>query len=177
MGRQGWKEGCAAESGNPAGTTMHLIINSLDTRRDWCLTGFRQERSRRRADWRRDLLQKWRTVENDGSDERGEVGIEREASEWRRWGEEMGERKRMTADGVWGKEVQCAWGRLVAGMAFVDAAQRSIYHVMPCVTSLSHTPNHLLSFTFSLSSLLFTVAVSPFLFPAMFYRCFLDFVT
>lgn len=36
---------CDGVCGYPAGTTMHLIINSLDTR-GWMSDGFRQERSR-----------------------------------------------------------------------------------------------------------------------------------
>lgn len=75
--------------------------------------------------------------------------------------------KRVTADGMCGKGVVFEVGRKV-GMVLMDAAQRSIHHVMSRVTSLSHTLNYPLSFTFSLlrSSLFFIVAVSFSLFNA-----------
>lgn len=102
----------------------------------------------------------------------------REKSEWMEKVKRIkAGRKRVTADGMCGKGVVFEVGRKV-GMALMDAAQRSIHHVMSRVTSLLHTLNYPLSFTFSLPSLFFVLHSCCFLFSFLTQqRCrFLDFV-
>lgn len=79
--QRGWKRGevCDGEGGGyPAGTTMHLIINSLDTR-GWMSDRVssravveKRDREDRIEGVRRGLLQKRRSVENGGA--KGEEG-------------------------------------------------------------------------------------------------------